>query len=179
MAVGSLTMLGLLVLAPLLVVCWEALAEGLGTFADAITDEETVSALGLTLLVVGIVVPFHTVFGVAAAWLLTRQDFRGKAILGTLIDLPFTVSPVVSGLLFVLLFGARGWLGPWLRDHDVRVVYAVPGVVLATLFVTLPFVVRELVPTMEAIGSPKPSTRTAVITASRLKKKVIRVSAIR
>ncbi|MBX7193902.1 MAG: sulfate ABC transporter permease subunit CysW [Sandaracinaceae bacterium] len=151
-AITSLCLLALLVLAPLVVVLVEAFAEGAGTFLDAITDEDTVSALGLTLLVVAIVVPFHTVFGVAAAWLLTRQDFRGKALLGTLIDLPFTVSPVVSGLLFVLLFGARGWLGPWLRDHDVRVVYAVPGVVIATLFVTLPFVVRELVPTMEAIG---------------------------
>lgn len=151
-AITSLCLLALLVLAPLAVVLVEAFAEGAGTFLDAIADEDTVSALGLTLLVVAIVVPFHTVFGVAAAWLLTRQDFRGKALLGTLIDLPFTVSPVVSGLLFVLLFGARGWLGPWLRDHDVRVVYAVPGVVIATLFVTLPFVVRELVPTMEAIG---------------------------
>jgi sulfate transport system permease protein len=151
-AVSSIVLLALLVLAPLAVVLVEAFAEGFATFAEAVTDEDTVSALGLTLLVVAIVVPFHTVFGVAAAWLLTRQDFRGKALLGTLIDLPFTVSPVVSGLLFVLLFGARGWLGPWLRDHELRIVYAVPGVVLATLFVTLPFVVRELVPTMEAIG---------------------------
>jgi sulfate transport system permease protein len=139
-AVASISSLALLVLAPLAVVLVEAFAEGVGTFAEAVTDEETVSALGLTVLVVAIVVPFHTVFGVAAAWLLTRQDFRGKALLGTLIDLPFTVSPVVSGLLFVLLFGARGWLGPWLREHDLRIVYAVPGVVL------------ELVPTMEAIG---------------------------
>ncbi|MFN7697292.1 MAG: sulfate ABC transporter permease subunit CysW, partial [Deltaproteobacteria bacterium] len=151
-ALASLALLALLVLAPLAIVLVEAFAEGVATFVDAIVDEETVSALGLTLLVVIVVVPFHTVFGVAAAWLLTRHDFRGKALLGTLIDLPFTVSPVVSGLLFVLLFGARGWLGPWLREHDLRVVYAVPGVVLATLFVTLPFVVRELVPTLEAIG---------------------------
>ncbi|GAB4207963.1 MAG: sulfate ABC transporter permease subunit CysW [Sandaracinaceae bacterium] len=148
----SLALLALLVLAPLVVVLVEAFADGTDTFLAAVTDEETVSALLLTLVVVAIVVPFHTVFGVAAAWLLTRQDFRGKALLGTLVDLPFTVSPVVSGLLFVLLFGARGWLGPLLRDHDVRIVYAVPGVVLATLFVTLPFVVRELVPLMEAIG---------------------------
>jgi sulfate transport system permease protein len=151
-AIVSLALLALLVLAPLVVVLVEAFAEGTATFVEAVTDEATVSALLLTLLVVAIVVPFHTVFGIAAAWLLTRHDFRGKALLGTLIDLPFTVSPVVSGLLFVLLFGARGWLGPLLREHDVRIVYAVPGVVLATLFVTLPFVVRELVPTMEAIG---------------------------
>ena len=151
-AMTSLAGLAVLVFAPLAVVLLEAFAEGVGTFAAAVTDDDTLSALGLTLLVVGIVVPFQTVFGVAAAWLLTRQDFRGKAALGTLIDLPFTVSPVVSGLLFVLLFGARGWFGPWLREHDVRVIFAVPGVVLATVFVTLPFVVRELVPTMEAIG---------------------------
>lgn len=151
-AFTSIALLSLIVLAPLAIVVVEAFADGIGTFVEAVTDEETASALGLTVLVVAIVVPFHTVFGVAAAWLLTRQDFRGKALLGTLIDLPFTVSPVVSGLLFVLLFGARGWLGPWLREHELRVVYAVPGVVLATLFVTLPFVVRELVPTMEAIG---------------------------
>ena len=151
-AITSIALLCLLVLAPLAIVLVEGFADGVGTFLEAVTDEETVSALVLTLTVVAIVVPFHTVFGIAAAWLLTRQDFRGKALLGTLIDLPFTVSPVVSGLLFVLLFGARGWLGPWLRDHEIRIVYAVPGVVLATLFVTLPFVVRELVPTMEAIG---------------------------
>lgn len=151
-AVTSLAGLALLVFAPLAVVLWEAFADGIATFAAAVTDEDTLSALFLTVLVVAIVVPFQTVFGVAAAWLLTRQDFRGKAALGTLIDLPFTVSPVVSGLLFVLLFGARGWFGPWLRDHDIRVIFAVPGVVLATIFVTLPFIVRELVPTMEAIG---------------------------
>ena len=151
-ALTSLAGLALLVFAPLAVVLWEAFADGIATFAAAVTDEDTLSALFLTVLVVAIVVPFQTVFGVAAAWLLTRQDFRGKAALGTLIDLPFTVSPVVSGLLFVLLFGARGWFGPWLRDHDIRVIFAVPGVVLATVFVTLPFIVRELVPTMEAIG---------------------------
>lgn len=151
-ALTSLAGLTLLVFAPLAVVLWEAFADGIATFAAAVTDEDTLSALFLTVLVVAIVVPFQTVFGVAAAWLLTRQDFRGKAALGTLIDLPFTVSPVVSGLLFVLLFGARGWFGPWLRDHDIRVIFAVPGVVLATVFVTLPFIVRELVPTMEAIG---------------------------
>ena len=151
-ATTSLAGLALLVFAPLAVVLWEAFAEGIATFVAAVTDEDTLSALFLTVLVVAIVVPFQTVFGVAAAWLLTRQDFRGKAALGTLIDLPFTVSPVVSGLLFVLLFGARGWFGPWLRDHDIRVIFAVPGVVLATVFVTLPFIVRELVPTMEAIG---------------------------
>lgn len=151
-ATSSLGLLALLVLAPLLVVAREAFAQGVGVFVAALTDADTLSALWLTCLVVAIAVPFHTVFGVAAAWLLTRHDFRGKALLGTLIDLPFTVSPIVSGLLFVLLFGARGWLGPFLRAHDLQIVYAVPGVVLATLFVTLPFVVRELVPSLEALG---------------------------
>lgn len=144
--------IAVLLVLPLGSVLAQGLADGAGAFAAAITEGAALSALGLTLLVVAIVVPFHAAFGLAAAWLLTRQDFRGKAIVSLLVDLPFTISPVVSGLLFVLLFGARGWLGPLLREHDIRILYAVPGIVLATLFVTLPFVVRELVPTMEAMG---------------------------
>lgn len=143
---------GLLLVLPLSIVLLQGLEDGVSAFASAVSDEDTIDALLLTLFVVAIVVPFHALFGVAAAWLLTKQDFWGKRLVGLLVDLPFTVSPVVSGLLFVLLFGARGWFGPWLRDHDLRVIYAVPGVVLATLFVTLPFVARELVPTMEAMG---------------------------
>jgi sulfate transport system permease protein len=150
-AFAVLVVLVLLVL-PLALVLQQALADGAQAFLDAVRDGATLDALGLTLLVVALVVPFHVVFGVAAAWLLTKHDFAGKRLLGLLVDLPFTVSPVVSGLLFVLLFGARGWLGPLLREHDVRIIFAVPGIVLATLFVTLPFVVRELVPTMEAMG---------------------------
>lgn len=142
----------LLLVAPLGLVLVEALSEGVAVLGDTITDDETVSSLLLTLFVVAIVVPFHTAFGIAAAWALTRHDFRGKRLLGLIVDLPFTISPVVSGLLFILLFGARGLMGPWLRDHDIRIVYAVPGIVLATLFVTLPFVVREIVPTLEALG---------------------------
>ncbi|MCC6876134.1 MAG: sulfate ABC transporter permease subunit CysW [Sandaracinaceae bacterium] len=148
----ALAALALLIAAPLATVLAEGLAGGAGAFVAAVVEPDTRSAILLTLLVVAIVVPFHTIFGVAAAWALTRHDFPGKRAVSTLVDLPFTVSPVVSGLLFVLLFGARGLIGPWLRDHDVRILYAVPGVVIATLFVTLPFVVRELVPTMEAIG---------------------------
>lgn len=144
--------IGILLVLPMGAVFVQAFADGVSAFGDAVTDDDTVSAIWLTVLVVAIVVPFHAVFGLAAAWLLTRQDFRGKAFVGMLVDLPFTVSPIVSGLLFILLFGARGWFGPFLREHGLHVVYAVPGVVLATLFVTLPFVVRELVPTMEAIG---------------------------
>jgi sulfate transport system permease protein len=142
----------LLLVAPLLLVLIEAFSDGAGAFLETLSSDETLASLGLTLFVVAIVVPVHTLFGLAAAWALTRHDFWGKRALGLLIDLPFTISPVVSGLLFVLLFGARGVLGPWLRDHDIRIVYAVPGIVLATMFVTLPFIVRELVPTLEALG---------------------------
>jgi sulfate transport system permease protein len=148
----SIATIVIVLVLPLGIIFTEAFAEGAGTFFETIADGDTRSSMLLTLLVVAITVPIHTVFGLAAAWALTRHDFPGKRILATIVDLPFTVSPVVSGLLFVLLFGARGWFGPWLRDHDIRIIYAVPGVIIATLFVTLPFVVRELVPMMEAIG---------------------------
>ena len=148
----ALAGIALLLVLPLAVVFVEALREGPARWAAAVAPPDTLDALRLTGLVVLIVVPFHAGFGIAAAWAITRYDFRGKGALLTLLDLPFAVSPIVSGLLFVLLFGARGLFGPALAAYDLRVVYAVPGVVLATLFVTLPFVVRELVPLLEAQG---------------------------
>jgi sulfate/thiosulfate transport system permease protein len=148
-AIGSVA---LLLVLPVVSVAVEALKEGPAHWLAAVTDADTISAVLLTALVVAIVVPFHVAFGIAAAYAITRFDFWGKGALLTLIDLPFAVSPVVSGLLFVLLFGARGIFGPFLIDHGVRIVFAVPGVVLATMFVTLPFVVRELVPLLEAQG---------------------------
>ncbi|WP_420820941.1 sulfate ABC transporter permease subunit CysW [Sandaracinus amylolyticus] len=150
-AISLVAMIVLLVL-PLVVVFVEAFAEGPARWAAAISDADTLHALELTALVVAVVVPFHAAFGIASAWAITRYDFPGKGALLTIVDLPFAVSPVVSGLLFVLLFGARGIFGPMLADHDIRIVYAVPGVILATLFVTLPFVTRELVPLLEAQG---------------------------
>jgi sulfate transport system permease protein len=137
---------------PLVVVFARAFEDGLPRFFEAVSDGGTLSALRLTLLVVVIVVPIHAVFGVVIAWALARGEFWGKTLLSTIVDLPFAISPIVSGLLFVLLFGARGIFGEVLREHDVRIIYAVPGVVLATLFVTIPFVAREIVPLLEADG---------------------------
>ena len=148
----ALVAIALVLVLPLVVVFVEALREGPARWAAAVVHPDTLDALRLTGFVLVIVVPFHAAFGIAAAWAITRYDFPGKGVLLTIVDLPFAVSPIVSGLLFVLLFGARGIIGPWLAAHDVRIVYAVPGVVLATLFVTLPFVVRELVPLLEAQG---------------------------
>lgn len=140
-------------MAPLATVFAEAFREGLAPYLAAIRQPEARSAIRLTLLVAAIAVPLNVVFGVAAAWAMTRFEFRGKTLLGALIDLPFSVSPVISGLVYVLLFGSHGWFGPWLDAHDVKVIYAVPGLVLATIFITLPFVARELIPLMEAQGS--------------------------
>ena len=140
-------------LLPLAVVFTEALAKGVQTFGAAITQSEAWSSIRLTLLVAALVVPLNTVFGVAAAWAMARFTFRGKALLGALIDLPFAVSPVIAGLIYVLLFGAQGWFGPWLDAHGIRIIFAVPGLVLASMFVTLPFVARELIPLMQAQGS--------------------------
>lgn len=142
----------LLLVLPLAAVLVEAFREGPARWAGAIADPGTLAALRLTGLVLAIVVPLHAVFGVVAAYAITRFDFPGKSALLTLVDLPFAISPIVSGLLFVLLFGARGLFGPLLIDHGIRIVYAVPGVVLATMFVTLPFVTRELVPLLDAQG---------------------------
>ncbi|MGN6788057.1 MAG: sulfate ABC transporter permease subunit CysW [Rhodanobacteraceae bacterium] len=140
-------------LLPLVVVFTEALAKGVETFLSAIVQYEAVSSIRLTLLVAAIVVPLNILFGIAAAWAMARFEFRGKALLGALIDLPFSVSPVIAGLIYVLLFGAQGWFGPWLDAHGIRIIFAVPGLVLASVFITLPFVARELIPLMQSQGS--------------------------
>ncbi|MBM7062497.1 sulfate ABC transporter permease subunit CysW [Pseudomonas sp. UL073] len=143
----------LFLLLPLYVVLSEALKQGLGTFFTAILEPDALSALKLTLLAVAISVPLNLVFGVSAAWCVTKFEFPGKSILVTLIDLPFSVSPVIAGLIYVLLFGAQGYFGEWLQDRDIQIVFAVPGIVLATIFVTFPFVARELIPLMQEQGT--------------------------
>ncbi|WP_312764630.1 sulfate ABC transporter permease subunit CysW [Stutzerimonas balearica] len=143
----------LFLLLPLLIVLGEAFKQGVGTFFTAILEPDALAALKLTLLAVGISVPLNLVFGVAAAWCVSKYAFRGKSLLVTLIDLPFSVSPVIAGLIYVLLFGAQGYFGEWLSDRDIQIVFAVPGIVLATLFVTVPFVARELIPLMQEQGS--------------------------
>ncbi|MDP9942324.1 sulfate ABC transporter permease subunit CysW [Ectopseudomonas alcaliphila] len=140
-------------LLPLFVVATEALKQGVGVFVASILEPDAISALQLTLLAVGIAVPLNLVFGVAAAWCVSKYEFRGKSILVTLIDLPFSVSPVIAGLIYVLLFGAQGFFGPWLREHDIQIIFALPGIVLATVFVTVPFVARELIPLMQEQGT--------------------------
>lgn len=149
----ALLFLGLMLIAPLIVVFIEAFSRGIGVFIDALMMPDTMSALQLTLLVAAIAVPANLVFGVAAAWAITKFDFKGKAFLLTLIDLPFAVSPVVSGLIFVLLFGANSVLGPVLDDMGIKILFAVPGIVLATIFITFPFIARELIPLMQQQGS--------------------------
>ena len=143
---------GVFLFLPLILVFTQAFAAGFGAYAEAITEPETMDAIRLTLLTAAIAVPANAVFGVAAAWAIGKFEFRGKQFLITLIDLPFAVSPVISGLIYVLVFGMQGWMGPWLREHDLQVIFAVPGIVLATMFVTFPFVARELIPLMEAQG---------------------------
>jgi sulfate/thiosulfate transport system permease protein len=149
----ALLFLACFLVLPLAVVFAEAFAKGGAYFLAAVTEPEARAAIGLTLLTVAIVVPANVTFGVAAAWAIAKFQFRGKALLTTLIDLPFAVSPVVSGLLYVLVFGAQGWFGPWLIAHNIRIIFAVPGIVLATTFVTFPFVARELIPLMQAQGT--------------------------
>ena len=149
----ALAFLGLFLVVPVAAVFTQAFATGWQLYLAAIREPVALSAVRLTLLVAAIVVPINLVFGVAAAWVVTRFRFRGKNLLVTVIDLPFSVSPVVSGMLFVLLFGAQGLLGPYLIDHGVKILFALPGIVLATLFVTLPFVARQLIPLMEAQGA--------------------------
>jgi len=141
-----------MLLLPLGVVLTEALKKGFQVWLEAISEPDAVSAIKLTLTVAAIAVPLNTIFGVAAAWFISKYDFRGKPILITLIELPFSVSPVVSGLVFVLLFGAQGWFGGWLQDHDVEIIFALPGLVLATVFVTFPMVARQLIPLMTVQG---------------------------
>ncbi|MEI6557216.1 MAG: sulfate ABC transporter permease subunit CysW [Rhodospirillaceae bacterium] len=150
LALGFLT---LFVVLPLLTVFVEALRRGLGPYFDALAEPDALAAIRLTLLVAGIAVPVNLVFGVVAAWTVTKFEFPGKSFLITLIDLPFSVSPVISGMVYVLLFGLHGWFGPWLRAHDLQIVFAVPGLVLATVFVTFPFVARELIPLMQSQGT--------------------------
>ena len=149
----ALAFLLLFLFLPLVVVFAEAFRNGIGAYAAALADPIALSAIRLTLVTAAIVVPANAVFGVAASWAIAKFDFRGKNLLTTLIDLPFSVSPVISGMLFVLLFGAHGLLGPWLIRHDVKIMFALPGLVLATLFVTSPYVARELIPLMRAQGS--------------------------
>ena len=148
----ALSFFAFFLLLPLIAVFTEGLRKGVQTYFEALLDDNTLSALKLTLLAAGIAVPLNLIFGVAAAWAIAKFEFRGKQLLTTLIDLPFSVSPVVAGLIYVLLFGAQGWFGPWLSTHDIRIIFAVPGIVLATIFVTFPFVARELIPLMEVQG---------------------------
>jgi len=140
-------------LLPLVSVFYEALARGLGYFFSALTTPDSRSAIRLTLLIAAISVPANLIFGLAASWAVAKFEFRGKSILITLIDLPFAVSPVVSGLVFILMFGLQGYFGAWLDEHDIKIIFAVPGMVLATTFVTFPFIARELIPVMQATGS--------------------------
>ncbi|MCQ8106416.1 sulfate ABC transporter permease subunit CysW [Methylomonas sp. SURF-2] len=148
----SLASMALFLLLPLATVLLAAFAKGWATYADSLAQPDALAAMRLTLLVAAITVPLTTVFGVSAAWAIARFEFHGKSLLTTLIDLPFSVSPVIAGLIYVLIFGAQGWLGPWLSEHGIKIIFAVPGIVLATLFVTFPFVARELIPLMQEIG---------------------------
>ena len=148
----TLAFLGLFLVVPLAAVFWEALSKGWDLYAAALVEYEAWQAIKLTLIAAAIAVPLNLTFGVAAAWAIARFDFRGKSLLTTLIDLPFSVSPVVAGLMYVLLFGVNSAIGGWLAEHDIQIIFAVPGIVLATVFVTFPFVARELIPLMQAQG---------------------------
>jgi sulfate/thiosulfate transport system permease protein len=149
----ALGFLALVLVLPLVLVFAQAFAKGLPAYWDAVVEPDALSAAKLTLLVASIAVPVNLIFGVAAAWCIAKFEFPGKHLLTTLIDLPFAVSPVISGMIFVLLFGAHGWFGSWLSEHDIKIIFAVPGIVLATTFVTAPFVARELIPLMQEQGS--------------------------
>ena len=149
----ALVFLTLFLFVPLIAVFVEALKKGWDVYLAAIVEEDALSAIKLTLLTAAIAVPLNLVFGVAAAWAIAKFDFRGKNLLLTLIDLPFSVSPVIAGLIYVLVFGLQGWLGQWLQDHDLKIIFAVPGIVIATIFITFPFIARELVPLMQAQGT--------------------------
>ncbi len=149
----ALVFLFLFLVLPLAAVFTEALRKGFGAYFEALREPDAWSAIKLTLLATVIAVPLNLVFGVAASWAIAKYEFRGKSFLTTLVDLPFSVSPVVAGLVYVLLFGANGWIGPWLQSHDIKIIFAVPGIVLATVFVTFPFIARELIPLMQAQGN--------------------------
>jgi sulfate/thiosulfate transport system permease protein len=148
----SITFFVSFLLLPLIAVFAEALRKGWEAYLQAIVQPDALSSIRLTLLAAAIAVPLNVLFGIAAAWVVAKHDFRGKQLLITLIDLPFSVSPVIAGLVYVLVFGAQGWFGPWLYEHDIKIIFAVPGIVLATIFVTVPFVARELIPLMQAQG---------------------------
>ena len=149
----AVTFIGLFLVLPLAVVFVEALRHGFDSYRATFSDPTAWQAIKLTAIAAGIAVPLNLVFGVAASWAIAKFEFPGKSVLITLIDLPFAVSPVISGMIFVLLFGAQGWFGPWLKSHDIQIIFAVPGIVLATVFVTFPFVARELIPLMQEQGS--------------------------
>src|SRR5450830_509613 len=149
----ALLFLTVFLFVPLVAMFAEAFKKGWEAYIAAIIDPDAVSAIKLTLIAAGVAVPLNLVFGIAASWAIAKFEFRGKSILLTLIDLPFSVSPVISGLIYVLLFGAQGWFGPWLQAHDVKILFAVPGIVLATVFITFPFVARELIPLMQSQGT--------------------------
>jgi len=152
LTITALAFLGLFLVLPLATVLVEAFAKGWAAYARALSGDDALASVRLTLLVAAIAVPLNIVFGLAASWAIAKFDFSGKSLLISLIELPFSVSPVISGLIYVLLFGLQGWLGPWLDDHGLRIIFAVPGIVLATIFVTFPFVARELIPLMEQQG---------------------------
>jgi len=159
---AALLFLATFLFVPLAFVLAEALRKGVGVYVAAIVEPDALAAIRLTLLTAAIAVPLNLVFGVAAAWAIAKFSFPGKNVLVTLIDLPFSVSPVIAGLIYVLIFGAQGWFGAWLVEHDVKVIFAVPGIVLATLFVTFPFVARELIPLMQAQGSEQEEAATVL-----------------
>jgi sulfate transport system permease protein len=149
----ALSFIFLFLILPLAAVFTEALRKGFDAYWEALKEPDAWSAIRLTLITAAIAVPLNLVFGVAAAWCIAKYEFRGKAFLTTLVDLPFSVSPVVAGLVYVLMFGAHGWMGPWLQANDIKIIFAIPGIVLATVFVTFPFIARELIPLMQAQGT--------------------------
>ena len=149
----SLAFLFLFLVLPLAAVFSEAFRKGFDAYWEALKEPDAWSAIRLTLITALIAVPLNLVFGIAAAWCIAKYEFKGKSVLTTLVDLPFSVSPVVAGLVYVLMFGAQGWFGPWLQEHDIKIIFAIPGIVLATIFVTFPFIARELIPLMQAQGN--------------------------
>jgi sulfate transport system permease protein len=158
----ALAFLTVFLFVPLVFVFTEALKKGLGFYVDAISDPDALAAIRLTQIAAAIAIPVNVAFGIAAAWAIAKFRFRGKSVLVTLIDLPFSVSPVIAGLIYVLIFGMQGWLGPWLQEHDLKIIFAVPGIVLATVFVTFPFVARELIPVMQAQGIEQEEAATVL-----------------
>ncbi|MBI5335621.1 MAG: sulfate ABC transporter permease subunit CysW [Burkholderiales bacterium] len=158
----ALAFLSFFLFVPLVAVFVEAFKKGWEVYVAAIVEPDALSAIKLTLLAAAISVPLNVVFGVAAAWCIAKFDFRGKNLLLTLIDLPFSVSPVIAGLIYALVFGLQGWFGEWLRDHDIKIIFAVPGIVLATVFITFPFVARELIPLMQAQGTEQEEAATVL-----------------